>query len=62
MIDELFPYSLGLLVYLAMSIHALSAVTRTRDESLATRLLMISYLAVVILGIPFVFAVWALTR
>lgn len=59
-IRTLLLYSLGLIIYMFLVLHSVSAINRTRDEKSATKLLMYAYFVVVTFGVPFIFIVWTL--
>lgn len=59
-IFSLLLYSLGLIVYMFLVLHSVSAINRTRDEKAITKLFMYAYFIVVTFGIPFIFIVWTL--
>lgn len=59
-VNTLLLYSLGLIIYMFLVLHSVSAINRTRDENAITKLFMYVYFVVVTFGIPFIFIVWTL--
>ncbi len=59
-ISSLLLYSLGLIIYVFLVLHSVSAINRTRDETAVTKFFMYAYFVVVTFGIPFIFIVWTL--